>query len=242
MRPRTLLLLLAWLLLGGALLLGLFALGRRRPQDLPWTRLDLAAPIGLFTGRKLTALGGDPALCRALLARAGLADRAAPPLHGPGQCGYADGERLLPGGAGTIAYRPAGLTTRCAVAAGLAVWEWEVVQPAAIRLFGQTVRRVDHFGSYNCRRIAGVDRGWSEHATGNAVDVAGFELADGRRISVARDWARTRSPEAAFLRATRDGACRLFATVLSPDYNAAHHDHLHLDQAARGAAGWRACR
>jgi hypothetical protein len=39
----------------------------------------------------------------------------------------------------------------------------------------------------------------------------------------------------------RDGACRLFATVLSPDYNAAHRDHLHLDEAKRGAM-WRACR
>ena len=47
---------------------------------------------------------------------------------------------------------------------------------------------------------------------------------------------------AAFLREVRDGACDLFATVLSPDYNAAHADHFHLDQAARGAIGWRGCR
>ena len=40
----------------------------------------------------------------------------------------------------------------------------------------------------------------------------------------------------------RDGACRLFSTVLSPGYNAAHADHLHLDQAERGKFGGRLCR
>jgi hypothetical protein len=40
----------------------------------------------------------------------------------------------------------------------------------------------------------------------------------------------------------RNGACQLFATVLSPDYNEAHRDHLHFDQAERGAMGWRGCR
>jgi hypothetical protein len=55
------------------------------------------------------------------------------------------------------------------------------------------------------------------------------------------DWPRS-SREAAFLRDARDGACDLFSTVLSPDYNQAHADHFHLDQAARGATGWRLCR
>ena len=55
------------------------------------------------------------------------------------------------------------------------------------------------------------------------------------------DWSGD-TPESRFLHEVRDGACDLFATTLSPDYNAAHRDHLHLDQAARGAMGWRACR
>ena len=98
----------------------------------------------------------------------------------------------------------------------------------------------DQLGTYNCRRIAG-HHAWSEHATADAIDIAGFQLDDGRRISVARDW-KGDEASAAFLREVRDGACSLFATVLSPDYNAAHRDHLHLDQAERGAAGWRSCR
>ena len=52
--------------------------------------------------------------------------------------------------------------------------------------------------------------------------------------------ARARTPPSCAT--VRDGACDLFATVLSPDYNAAHADHLHFDQAMRGAMGWRGCR
>ena len=117
-----------------------------------------------------------------------------------------------------------------------------MVQPAALRRFGHRVVRLAHYGSYSCRRMYGRGTGlWSEHATADAIDVAGFRLDDGTRTAVARDWRGDRA-KAAFLHDVRDGACRLFATTLSPDYNAAHRDHLHLDQAARGALGWRACR
>ena len=233
------------LVIGGVLLALVFAAWaamRGRSQDLPWTPLDLSQPIGLLTGRKLTGLTDDFPACRAALDRAGVEYTALPPRSGEGQCGYADGVRFAPGGARRIAFSPAGLGVACPVAAALAVWEWEVVQPAAQRRFGSRVDRIEHFGSYSCRRIYGRDAGnWSEHSTADAVDVAGFRLADGKRITVARDWAGD-DPAALFLRDVRDGACRLFATTLSPDYNAAHRDHLHLDQAERGAMGWRGCR
>ncbi len=124
------------------------------------------------------------------------------------------------------------------------MWEWNVVQPAALRHFGERVTRIDHLGSYNCRRLYGRESGdYSEHATADAVDIAGFRLSDGKRISVLNDWKEGDDPAtAAFLREVRDGACDLFSTVLSPDYNAAHADHFHLDQAERGESGWRACR
>jgi hypothetical protein len=214
---------------------------RNHPEDVPWTELDLARPVGAFTGRKLAALGGEGPKCRALLRRAGIRF-AALPSRRSGQCGYDDSVRFSSGGALTIGYRPANLGTSCPVAAGLALWEWHVVQPAALRRFGTKVSAVEHYGSYSCRRIYGRSEGaWSEHASANAVDVAAFRLADGRRISVLGDW-NGRGARALFLRDVRDGACRLFATTLSPDYNAAHRDHLHLDQAERGATGWRGCR
>jgi hypothetical protein len=232
------------------LILGLVAIGalliyghaRRHPEDVPWTKLDLAQPIGLFTGRKLADLVDEGPRCQAQLDRVGirfarLPDRAAGP-----QCGYDHAVRFQPGGALGIGYRPADLGTSCAVAAALALWEWHVVQPAARRHFGRDVASIDHFGSYSCRRLYGrAQGGWSEHARANAVDIAGFRLSDGRTVNIAADW-RDRGARGRFLREVRDGACDLFATVLSPDYNAAHRDHFHLDQAARGAWGWRGCR
>ena len=220
----------------------LYGYARSHPEDLPWTELDLGRPIGAFTGRKLADLADEGGRCVALLERAGVGFAELPPQRAGEQCGYRHAVRFDRGGAVRIGYRPADLGTNCAVAAGLAMWEWHVVQPAALERFGRPVRSIDHFGSYSCRRLYGrAEGGWSEHATANAVDIAGFTLADGRRISVARHW-NDDGERGAFLKDVRDGACDLFATVLSPDYNAAHRDHLHFDQASRGRFGWRACR
>ena len=96
------------------------------------------------------------------------------------------------------------------------------------------------FGSYSCRRINHAEEGnFSEHATANAIDIAAFRLADGRTVSVAGHWDAD-DERSRFLKELRDGACTLFATTLSPDYNKAHADHLHLDQAPRGGSHY--CR
>jgi len=228
-------------LLGGSFLT--WAALRNRPQDLPWTRLDLRRQIGIFTGRKLAGLTGDYARCRALLRAAGVRYAALARVSGDApQCGYADGVRFAPGGSRGIAFAPASPGTSCPVAAALSLWEWEIVQPAAQRHFGAAVVRIEHLGSYSCRRMYGRSAGdWSEHATADAIDIAAFRLADGTRIGVAEDWEEG-GGKAAFLRDVRTGACKLFSTVLSPDYNAAHRDHLHLDEAERGEWGWRTCR
>ncbi|MDO7834664.1 extensin family protein [Sphingobium sp. HBC34] len=241
---RRLRLILLWRVLvwSAVLLLALWAYGwiRQRPQDLPWTDLDLGQPVGLFTGRKLAALTGDSARCQALLDRAGIAYVAMKP-GGAAQCAYADAVRLQ-AERGTIALVPDAVAPSCPVVAALKLWEWQVVQPAALRLYGQPVRTIRHLGSYSCRRLYGRSQGnYSEHATADAIDIAAFILKDGRQVSVREDWVG-KGRDAAFLRMVRDGACGLFSTVLSPDYNAAHRDHFHLDQAERGATGWRACR
>lgn len=224
----------------GALLL--YGWARSHPEDFPWMRLDLTRPIGAFTGRKLADLADEGGRCKALLAEAGVAFEPLPPRDDGPHCGYRHAVRLTAGGAREIDWRPPGVGTNCAVAAAIALWEWHVVQPAAQQHFGNGVETIEHLGSYSCRRISGREQGaWSEHAEANAVDVAGFRLEDGTRIRVSRDW-EDGGPKAAFLRDVRDGACRLFATVLSPDYNRAHSDHLHLDQAQRGSLGWRGCR
>lgn len=212
---------------------------RTHPQDVPWTDLRLGDPVGAFTGRKLLSLTGDPAQCRALLSEAGIAFTEAPVREAGENCGYSDGVRL---GDGEAAFDPVSLVTSCAVAATSRVLVDQVIQPAARRQLGSDVVRIRHAGSYSCRRINGrPDAGFSEHATADAIDITGFDLEDGRSISLLEDWSGT-GPESAFLREVHEGGCRLFATALSPDYNRAHADHFHFDQAERGKNGFRFCR
>ncbi|HXH52994.1 MAG TPA: extensin family protein [Sphingomicrobium sp.] len=236
--------LVGWLIVL-VVLAGLYLAGseyvRRHPQDVPWTELDLDHPIGAFTGRKLAALADDPQLCRTLLERAGVGDAAVPPRDDGPDCGYDDGIRFAADGR-ELVYLPAGVVTSCPVAAAMALFERQIVQPAALRHFGRKASAIDHSGSYSCRRLYNREEGrFSEHARANALDIIGFRIDGGERVSVLRDWPRE-GPRADFLEEVRDGACRLFSTVLSPDYNEAHADHFHFDQAQRGARGWRMCR
>lgn len=225
------------LVLLAAVALGLYSWGREHPQDVPWTPLSLADPIGRFTNYKISALRDDFDKCRALLDAGGEEFAVLPPQRGMGACGYADAVRLESSSA--FAYKPRA-EIACPVAIGLFLWEKQIVEPAALTRFGVPVRRIETYGSYACRTVrGGREGGLSEHAHANAIDIAAFRLADGRRIGVASHWTGD-GPEAAFLRDVRDGACRAFSTVLSPDYNVAHRDHLHLDQAGRG--GWSFCR
>lgn len=122
---------------------------------------------------------------------------------------------------------------RCPLARTFTAWVRFAVEPAARQMLGSEVARVESMGTYSCRGIIGGNAASaqriSEHALGNAVDVSAFVLKDGRRISVQSDW-RSGDPQVReFFAAIHNSACKRFRTVLSPDYNAAHHDHLHLD-------------
>ncbi|RYY93755.1 MAG: hypothetical protein EON61_24585 [Alphaproteobacteria bacterium] len=84
-------------------------------------------------------------------------------------------------------------------------------------------------GSYSCRRVNSAKEGrWSQHATGDAVDISGFRLADGTKIMVKDEFGKDTS-KGRFLKEVRDKGCDLFSTTLSPDYNKLHADHLHFD-------------
>lgn len=116
----------------------------------------------------------------------------------------------------------------CAMAVRLIQFEDEILQPASRRHFGRAIARVRHFGGYSCRSRAGDSRFLSEHALANAIDLAGFDLADGTQISVDRHW-NDPGPRGAFLRDVARGACQLFQVVLTPKTDALHRNHLHLD-------------
>lgn len=130
----------------------------------------------------------------------------------------------------------------CAMARSIDRFETQVVAPAALKVFGQRVVRLHHMGTYNCRsrrteattastgKGEGESRGGrlSEHAKGQAIDIGGFELADGTVISVKKDW-RGAGKRSDFLQEVARASCEYFNVALTPNHNRLHADHLHLD-------------
>jgi hypothetical protein len=232
MRLTLLVLLLAITLIGAlwGIRSGAIAI---RPDWNPWAQLDVNAEPNFLTRHKHSRLSKNPAQCRQVLATTGidyevLTDRSTGPA-----CGFVNAVRIDR----TASRVSESFSLTCRAAVSLALWERHVLTPAAQAHFGQPVATIEHFGSYSCRNVYGrANATRSRHATAEALDVAGFVLEDGQRIRVLRDWEEPGAP-AAFLREVRTGACRFFDGVLSPDYNAAHRDHLHFD---RGP--YRMCR
>ncbi len=119
-------------------------------------------------------------------------------------------------------------------------WITDAVQPAAQRWFGSPVVEIKQISAYSCRGMNGqAGAPVSEHAFGNALDIAAFTLADGRRITVRDGW-RGMPEEQGFLRDIEAAACAQFMTVLAPGSNAFHYDHMHLDLMRR-SSGTRIC-
>jgi hypothetical protein len=136
------------------------------------------------------------------------------------------------------AYRVSGLagvrfnqsvTFNCSVANVTARWLEDTVQPAADNAFGEKVVGIDVPAGYACRPRNNV-RGakLSEHGMGNAIDISGFTLESGRKITVEQGWFGDRDSKR-FLKKVRVDACGPFKTVLGPGADANHNDHFHLD-------------
>jgi hypothetical protein len=203
------------------------------PEHNPWAPLDVGAPINFLTRYKLSRLSDDAELCHRILSRTHLKYEALDDRQTGTSCGLQNAVRIDRTSSDVTS--PFSLTCRAAVS--LALWEKHFVQPAAEARLGARVAKLEHFGSYSCRNVYGRPNATrSRHATAEALDVAGFVLANGQRIRILGSWSES-SSEAQFLHDVRDGACKVFDGVLSPDYNEAHRDHFHLD---RGP--YRVCR
>lgn len=138
---------------------------------------------------------------------------------------------------GTVTVTP-NATLACPLVSALDQWIATAVQPSAMRWFGQPVVEIKQISAYSCRGMNGNPRARiSEHAFGNALDIASFTLADGRRITVRDGW-RGRPEEQGFLRDVQGAACERFTTVLAPGSNVFHYDHMHVDLMRRSG---RAC-
>ncbi len=217
-------------------------------QDLPWKPLDLAHPIGTATAAKVAdfvlprtaaaeQVTGVTEACMQVLREAGVEVERAEDRDDGGFCVVRGAVRITGGLSTPLA--PGGLVMQCPLAVRYVIWDRQVLQPAAQEIFGSKVARVGNAGSYACRRIYGradPSARPSEHARANALDIGSMTLEDGRTVSVLADW-DGKGPRGAegqsFLYRIRNGACRVFSTVLSPDYNEAHANHLHLDGAPR---------
>jgi len=159
-------------------------------------------------------------------------------LGGPSACGAERPFELAATDGGRVKLQPVALL-RCPMIPQVNRWVREVIEPAALRYYNVPLAEMRIAGSYSCRPMNNAFGAMlSEHGHANALDVSGFVLADGRRISVKKDW-RGNERDRAFLRTVRAGACEHFTTVLSPDYDRNHHDHFHVDLARRGSDGLR---
>ena len=200
------------------------------PRYDPWAPLDLRAEPDWLTGFKLARLKRDPEQCRAALDGTGLRFTPVPDRPSDENCALQGVVRVS---RSDLTFS-SGFIATCGLAAAWTLFEAHALQPAAQKHFGRKVARVEHLGTYACRNVYGRAGGRrSEHASANAIDIGGFVLADGTRISVLNDWdSDGDGRKAAFLRDVRDGACRFFGVVLGPDYNEAHRNHFHLDMGA----------
>ena len=200
----------------------------------PFAPLVVADKPNWLTRHKLDRLTNDPALCRAVLQASGAAATAMADRDAGSDCGWTNAVQLRSSAAVDLA---SPVIMSCRTAVSFALWAHHLVQPAAIKHFGRSVRKVEHLGSYACRNVNNAKEGRrSRHAYAEALDIGGFVLEDGARISVLHDWPRG-DDRSRFLRAAHAGACRWFDGVLGPEYNRLHADHLHLE---RGP--WRVCR
>ncbi|MGN6749068.1 MAG: extensin family protein [Xanthobacteraceae bacterium] len=131
-------------------------------------------------------------------------------------------------------------TLSCPIVAALDQWIATAVQPASMRWFRQPVVEIKQISAYSCRGMNGNPNAHiSEHAFGNAIDIAEFDLADGHVITVQYGWRGT-PEEQGFLHDVQSAACDQFTTVLAPGANVYHYNHIHVDLMRR-TSGRRIC-
>src|SRR4029077_19165981 len=151
------------------------------------------------------------------------------------------GPARAPVAAATVAAVAPPATLACPIVSALDRWVTDAIQPAAQRWFGSPGVEIKQISAYSCRGMNGQPGAHvSEHAFGNALDIAAFTLANGRTVTVRDGW-RGMPEEQGFLRDVEAAACEQFMTVLAPGSNSFHYDHIHVDLMRR-RTGRRLCQ
>lgn len=203
--------------------------GYVKARLMPFPTINIEKSWGMI-GWRLAGLKRDKQSCRKVMSNPSMKVTHVKDNRLKNGCGWVNAVRLSSFAGAAIS--PIKLS--CPMGAGLGLWMAQVVQPAAKKYFGSTVKRVHHLGGYSCRNIRGslfskyIDRR-SEHATANAIDISSFTLANGKAISILRHWTKGGN-EAKFLKEIHYGACSYFRVVLGPEANRLHANHFHFDR------------
>jgi hypothetical protein len=161
-------------------------------------------------------------------------------VNGNGTCGMTKPFKVAAVNGGFVEFKPKA-TLSCPLIANVDVWFHESIQPAAMAWYGSPVVEIKQISAYSCRTMNGQPgAAISEHAFGNALDIAAFRFADGREVEFKKGW-KGRPEEQGFLRAVHAAACERFSTVLAPGADMFHYDHIHVDLARR-ASGRAICK
>ena len=203
-------------------------LPKPRPASAPRAEQSAAPAQDQSTAAALEA--PTPSACRRGLTEEVAIAPSLPPIHGPGGCGGDDLVKLeavvLPDKS-RVALKPAA-TLRCTMATAVADWVRTDVAALAASL-NTAVSEIDNFDSFECRgrnRVVGAQL--SEHGKANALDVRSLKFSDGRELKLTDRTADRTSRETVL-----HSVCARFSTVLGPDSDWYHEDHIHLDLAER---------
>lgn len=202
----------------------------------PFTPLNVTDTPGLITRYKLKRLRTDPQACMEVLQRARQSgyirfSRAQPVK---GNCPLSDPVRVQ--GFGDVSLSASFLAS-CPLALATTMFMTQAVRPLAAAELGSPLVRLDHVGSYACRNIYHRTQGrLSEHATADALDIAGFRLKNGRQMTILKTWPQKQG-ESVWLKHIFQQSCAYYGNSLGPDYNRAHAGHFHL-----GMQGFGICR
>lgn len=218
-----------------AVMAGYWLYGYLPPQYNPFAPLSPDDPPTLVTRYKMRSLSNNPDACFAVLNQAQqmkmISFRDVPDIKG--DCPVARPVRVSRFGDVELS---SSFLASCPLAVSSAMYVHQRAIPAT-QAAGSPLKRIDHLGSFACRNIYNRPGArLSEHATADALDISGFRLANGERITVVRDW-KNQTGKGTLLRELFGGSCTFYGTALGPDYNAAHADHFHM-----GMRGFGICR
>jgi extensin-like protein len=156
-------------------------------------------------------------------------------LDGQGTCGMVHPFKVTAMDGGRIEVTPKA-TLACPIIGEVDRWLSGPVQTAAQTWFGEPIVEIKQISAYSCRTMNGQPGTHiSEHAFGNALDVASFRLASGREIVIKNAWKSGAYEDRGFLRDIISDACERFNTVLGPGSNVFHYDHFHVDLSRRAS-------